>query len=76
MKQVIEPIYKIVGAKIAYVRTALGWTQLELAKKTGFTRATIANIEGGNQRLQLHTIECFAKVFGIETRHFMKGIWS
>lgn len=71
----IEPIYKMIGAKIEYVRRALGWRQEDLAKKTGLTRGSIANIEAGKQRLLLDDIETFSIAFNTTPKQLLKGIW-
>lgn len=34
-----------IGDNVAFIRDCLNWSQTELAKKTGLSRATIANIE-------------------------------
>ncbi len=70
-----ELVYRQVGLKIEAMRTALGWTQAELAKKVGLTRCSVNNIEAGRQRLQLHQIERIAAAFSTSPKHIMKGIW-
>lgn len=71
----LEPIYLIVGERIAECRNFLGMSQEELAKRVGLSRASIANIETGRQRLQLHDVERFCGVFGMTYQRFMRGIW-
>lgn len=71
----IEPVYRLLGAKIEVVRTTLGWTQLELAKKVGLTRTSIVNIEAGRQRILLHDVEKISTAFGMTPKMFLKGIW-
>lgn len=76
MKQLIEPVYRQLGAKIQQLREALGWRQEELAKKVGLTRTSIVNIEGGNQRILLHDLDKFAKAFNCEPKVLLRGIWT
>jgi len=64
------------GMKIEQLRTVLGWTQADLAKKVCLTRTSIANIEGGNQRILLHDVEKFAAAFNVSPKQLMKGIWT
>jgi len=71
----IEPIYKIIGAKIIMMREFMGLTQLDLSKRVGLTRGSIANIETGRQRILLHDIEKIADAFGTTPKHILKGIW-
>lgn len=57
MAQAIEPFYGGFGRLVRARRTALGLTQERLGKGlgTGMTRASVANIEAGQQRVLLHT---------------------
>lgn len=71
----IEPVYRLIGLKIEHTRTVLGWTQLELSKKVGLTRTSIANIEAGRQRILLHDIEKFSAVFQMSAKQLLRGIW-
>jgi transcriptional regulator with XRE-family HTH domain len=74
--KVIEPIYLLIGAKLVHMRTTLGISQEELAKKIGLTRTSITNIEAGRQRVLLHDVEKIAAAFGISPKHLLKGIWT
>lgn len=71
----IEPIYQAMGAKIAMLRGALGLTQKDIAARTHLTRASVANIEAGRQRLLLHDIDTIASALGTTPKHLMRGIW-
>ncbi len=71
-----ELVYRQLGGKIEQVRSALGWTQDELAKKIGLTRASIANIEAGRQRILLHDLEKFSVAFGMAPKALLRGIWT
>lgn len=74
-KDTIEPIYRLLGAKIEQMRTVLGWTQDDLAKKVGLTRTSITNIEAGRQRFLLHDIEKLAAAFQTTPKQLLRGIW-
>lgn len=54
-------IYKIVGNRIALRRNEIGLIQEELAQRVGLSRASVANIERGEQKIQLHTLVDFAE---------------
>lgn len=75
MKSNIQPVYKLFGAKIEHLRTTLGLTQAELAKKVGLTRTSIVNLEAGRQRILLHDVERFSGAFGISPKALLRGIW-
>lgn len=71
----IEPVYRMVAARMVSLRETLGWSQQYLADRIGLSRASIANIEASRQRLALHDVELLALAFGMSTQHFMRGIW-
>lgn len=75
MKKPIEGVYRLFGARLEQWRSISGLTQEELGKKVRLTRASIANIEAGNQRILLADVERFAAAFSSTPRHLMKGIW-
>jgi transcriptional regulator with XRE-family HTH domain len=53
----LERVYEQFGREVRRRRTALGWSQARLgeALRPSLTRASIANIEAGQQRVLLHT---------------------
>lgn len=53
------------GKRTAEMRKGLGLTQLELAKKMGVSRTTIANIENGHQRTMLEHAFMLRKILGV-----------
>jgi transcriptional regulator with XRE-family HTH domain len=71
----IEPVYRQFGAKVEALRTALGLSQEELAKRVGLQRTSIANLEAGRQRILLHDVQKFAEAFGTTPKHLLRGIW-
>ena len=74
-KQQLEPVYRQFGAKVESIRTALGWSQDDLAQRVGLARTSITNLEAGNQRVLLHEVESIAKAFNVTPRHLTRGIW-
>ncbi len=40
-------VYRLVGIRIMYYRTLRGWSQEELARRTGVSKSTISKIEQG-----------------------------
>jgi DNA-binding XRE family transcriptional regulator len=55
-----EAIYKAIGAIIRGRRRRLEWPQHLLAERLGISRATLANIETGRQRILTHLLYAFA----------------
>ena len=72
----LEPCYLMLGARIQMIRSAIGMTQHDLSKASRLTRASIANIEAGRQRLPLHTVERVADALHTTPKHLMRGIWT
>jgi transcriptional regulator with XRE-family HTH domain len=60
--EAIDWFYTQVGGHIRRTRAGAGLTQLNLADRIGLTRSSVANIEGGRQRIPLHTLVAIASV--------------
>jgi transcriptional regulator with XRE-family HTH domain len=71
----IESCHQALGLKIKMIREAIGLTQAELSERVGLERSSVANIEGGRQRVLLHDVEVFARALGSTPKHLLKGIW-
>jgi transcriptional regulator with XRE-family HTH domain len=56
-----ETVYKLLGERLARLREKFGVTQEELGYFAGLTRASIANIEKGRQRVLVHQLYEFAE---------------
>jgi transcriptional regulator with XRE-family HTH domain len=52
----IDRLYEVVGRNIRQARMEAGVTQTDLGKQLRLTRSSIANIEGGRQRVMLHSV--------------------
>lgn len=57
----MEKVYLDLGQRIRERRMRIGLSQAELAERIGQTRASVANLEAGKQRLMLHTVETLAE---------------
>jgi transcriptional regulator with XRE-family HTH domain len=71
----LQPVYRQFGSKIESLRTTLGLTQLELGKRVGLNRSSIANLEAGRQRVLLDDVEKFAAAFATTPKFLLRGIW-
>lgn len=49
------------GLWVAYLRECRGWTQAQLAERTGMAQSAIARIERGGRMPSLHTAQRFAR---------------
>ena len=61
-----EIIYRVFGRRLRQLRRDQRLPQDSLATPSGLTRASIANIEGGRQRVQLHQIVQLADALKVE----------
>lgn len=63
----IEPFYTDVGSRIRDLRTRSGMTQEQLGRLLAppTTRVSIANIEGGHQRILCHTLVQLAAALNV-----------
>jgi transcriptional regulator with XRE-family HTH domain len=55
-----EAIYKAFGRAVATRRKKLDLTQAKLASRVGMSRASVANIESGRQKVLLHHVYTLA----------------
>ncbi|GAA2571903.1 helix-turn-helix domain-containing protein [Pseudonocardia hydrocarbonoxydans] len=62
----IDNFYSAVGRRVKVARTSANMTQLELSKQTGLTRSSIANLEAGRQRVQIHVLALIAGCLSID----------
>ena len=63
-------IYKIIGARIQYIRTMNNMSQVELGKKIGFGGTTISNYENAYSEVSVDILHKIADVFGINISYF------
>lgn len=60
-----DELYRSVGGFIAVRRNELKLTQENVAKKVGLSRASLANIEAGRQKILLHYLYRLAAVLDV-----------
>ena len=61
-------ILKQFGEKVKNLRKSKGWSQEELAKRSGLHRTYIGSIERSERNVSLINIERIAKALNTETR--------
>ena len=59
-------IYAELGRAVATRRKMVGLTQAEVAKAVGISRASIANIESGRQKVLLHQVYGLVEALGLK----------
>lgn len=80
----VEKCYKKIGLRIRWFRMEAGLSQRELAEKVrgksrrkrGLTRAHIANMERGEQRIWPHQVEQIGRALGVPANWFFVGVWG
>ena len=60
-------VYRNLGNRIRSLRKGLGFTQDQLAKQVGISRASLANIEGGRQQVLVHYLFALADGLQLES---------
>jgi transcriptional regulator with XRE-family HTH domain len=56
----VQGVYRRIGANVRAARRAQGWTQDELADKSGLHRAHIGEIERGDTNMTVQTLKILA----------------
>lgn len=64
-----QAIYRAFGRAVAERRRAIGKTQEQVAKAIGLSRASLANIERGSQKVFLHQVMALSRALGLQSAH-------
>lgn len=62
-------LYRRLGQAVAERRAELGLTQSDVAEKLGLSRASVANLESGRQRIMVHQL--FALVNALKLKSIL-----
>lgn len=63
----ISRFYTDLGQRLQRARTGANVTQQQLAKVSGLTRSSVANVEAGRQRVPIHVLAAMADALRVET---------
>ena len=61
----------MLGQRICELRTALGWSQVQLAKRVGAAKQTVSNWENDNIQPSIEMLVRLSKVFGVTTDYLL-----
>ena len=61
----------MLGARIQELRTAIGWSQVDLSKKLGVAKQTVSNWENDNIQPSIETLVRLSKLFGVTTDYLL-----
>jgi len=64
---------KILAKRIKHARELAGLSQGQTAKKLGFHRPTISEIEAGRRNVKADELTAFAELFGVESSWLIDG---
>jgi transcriptional regulator with XRE-family HTH domain len=70
----LEPIYKTIGSIIRRRRRRLELPQTKLAAQLGMSRATLANIETGRQRVLVHHLYALASALDMKLSELLPQV--
>lgn len=66
-----EDIYNEIGKRIATARLASGLTQTDLGEAISLSRTSITNIEGGRQKILIHTLFDIAAALHVDVKELL-----
>ena len=61
----------MLGLRISELRLALGWSQVDLAKRLGVTKQTVSNWENENIQPSIEMLVRLAKLFNVTTDYLL-----
>jgi len=61
----------MLGKRINELRHAVGWNQVELAKRLGVAKQTVSNWENDNIQPSIDMLVRLAKLFGVSTDYLL-----
>jgi transcriptional regulator with XRE-family HTH domain len=64
-----DAIYRSFGRAVAERRKFLGKTQMQVARAVGLSRASLANIERGSQKVFLHQVLALTEALDLDSSH-------
>lgn len=61
----------MLGQRILEMRTNLGWSQMELAKRLGVAKQTVSNWENDNIQPSIEMLVRLSRLFGVTTDYLL-----
>lgn len=61
----------MLGERICELRTSLGWSQVDLAKRLGVAKQTVSNWENENIQPSIEMLVRLAKLFNVTTDYLL-----
>ena len=61
----------MLGQRICELRTTIGWSQVDMAKKLGVAKQTVSNWENENIQPSIEMLVRISKLFGVSTDYVL-----
>lgn len=61
----------MLGQRICELRTALGWSQVQLASRVGAAKQTVSNWENDNIQPSIEMLVRLSRIFGVTTDYLL-----
>lgn len=61
----------MLGSRINQLRSSLGWSQVELAKRLNVSKQTVSNWENDNIQPSIEMLVRLSKIFGVSTDYLL-----
>jgi transcriptional regulator with XRE-family HTH domain len=65
MSELREELQRRIGGRVRELRFGCGLTQLALARRSGISRPSIANVEAGRQNVSIRQLCALAAALGV-----------
>lgn len=62
------------GTNVRKARLARGWTQEDLAERTGLASVQVSRIERGKREVRLTTLVRLQRALGVDANALMRGV--
>ncbi|MHC1558192.1 helix-turn-helix domain-containing protein [Actinomycetospora sp. C-140] len=69
--EALSEFYRRLGRRVRDARIEAGLSQAALADALQLTRSSVANLEGGRQRIQAHTLVTLAKALAVDPQSLL-----
>lgn len=72
-KQQGQKVYNLDGDRLRRLRERRGWSQYDLAYRTGLSRSFLAGIEGGSKRVRRLAAEQIADALSVSVEYLIRN---
>ncbi len=68
----MNPLKQVIGDHVKRLRIAKGWSQSDLARRSGFDESYIGVVERGQANPSLSTLDAVAEALGVEAYQLLR----